>query len=196
MTAASPATRSLRLKTCAVSATLLAAAVALEVAPAGAASAPTPAASAERAVGRTAIDGIYRFQTTLAELRTVADPDELNIANYGRFTAVFDRGRFVFTQQNGGVCTWQYGTFRLVGNRLRLSFLDGGGFGTDAYNKPGERFTFGFAFSRTALRLKAVPGAISPSPLLVKPWLRVSRTPRWLWASARKCVPPRKALPR
>jgi hypothetical protein len=133
---------------------------------------------------------------TLAELRPTIDfPDELNTANYGTFTAVFDRGRFVVTQQNGAVCTWQYGTFRLAGSRLRLSFLDGGGFGTDAYNRPGDRFVFGFALSRTAVTFKAVPGAVSPAPFRVKPWRIVSKTPRWLWSGAKRCVPPRKALP-
>ena len=73
-----------------------------------------PSAGAERAVGRSAIDGIYRVQTTLADLRRVAAPEDLNAANYGRWTAVFDRGRFVITQQNGAVCTWQYGTFTLA----------------------------------------------------------------------------------
>jgi hypothetical protein len=157
----------------------------------------TPAARADRAAVRGSIDGIYRVKTTLGELRPVVDfPDELNPANYGTFTAVFDRGRFVLTHQNGGMCTWQYGTFQVTGNRLRLGFLDGGGFGTDAHNKAGERFAFGFALSRTLLTLKAVPGAVSPAPFRVKPWPLVSKTPRWLWAGAKRCVPPRKALPR
>jgi hypothetical protein len=156
-----------------------------------------PAAHADPATVRTAIDGIYRVKTTLGELRPVVEfPDELNPANYGTFTAVFDRGRFVVTHRNGGTCTWQYGTFKVAGNRLRLSFLDGGGLGTDAYNKAGERFAFGFALSRTALTLEAVPGAVSPAPFRVKPWPLVSKRPRWLWAGARRCVPPRKALPR
>jgi len=154
----------------------------------------SPTASADRAAGRSAIDGIYRVQTTLAELRKVAGPEDLDAANYGRWTAVFDRGHFVITQQNGAVCTWQYGTFTLAGNRLRLSFLDGGGSGTNAYNKAGERLAFFFMLSRAALRLKATPGG-PPSPSLMKPWTLVSKTPRWLWAGAKRCVPPRKALP-
>ena len=153
-----------------------------------------PTADADRTAGRSAIDGIYRVQTTLADLKKVAGPEDIDAANYGRWTAVFDRGRFVITQKNGAVCTWQYGTFTLAGNRLRLSFLDGGGLGTNAYNKAGERLAFFFALSRADLRLKATPGG-PPSPSLMKPWTLVSKTPRWLCANAKQCVPPRKALP-
>jgi len=153
-----------------------------------------PTAGAGRAAGRSAIDGIYRVQTTLAELRKVAGPGDQDPANFGRFTAVFDRGRFVITQQNGEVCTWQYGTFTLAGNRLRLSFLDGGGVGTNAYNKAGERLVFAYTPSRGALRLKATPGG-PPPPSLMKPWPLVSKTPRWVWTAGARCAPPRKALP-
>lgn len=147
----------------------------------------------DRAAGRTAIDGIYRLQTTAEELRVLA-PSDVNVSNYGKFTVVFAQGHFVITQRNNSACTWQYGTFRLKANRLTLSFVDGGGIGTTAYNKPGERFAFGVRLAGTALTLSGIAGAVSPAPLRVKPLSLVSKAPRWVW-SADRCAPPRKALP-
>jgi hypothetical protein len=175
-----------------VNTTLMRAVVALFALGVGAAAA---AAAADSTASRTPIDGVYRFQITVAELRAGADPSEINDGNYGRFTAVFDREHFVITPHNERACTLQYGNFRLTGNRLRLSFVDGGGVGTKAYNRPGESFTYSFTVSRSALTLKAIPGTSPPTPLRLKPWLLVFKTPKWMWLGAGRCAPPRKALP-
>jgi hypothetical protein len=152
---------------------------------------PTAAsASSEQA---TAFDGVYTMDTTEADGQK-SDP---NIApeNWGHWVFVFGRGRFAFTQDNNQAsCTWGYGTYTVTGAQVEWLFTAGGGQApTGAANEPGELFTFGWTRYRDTLTLNAVPGAVSPDVLLLKPWHRVSGTPSATTMNAR-CLPPAAAL--
>jgi TRAP-type transport system periplasmic protein len=141
--------------------------------------------------GKSAIDGVWRMDTD----RSAARPDYLE-ENWGRWSYVFDRGRFAVTQENpdADACTWQYGTFEVDGNRMSWTFTDGGGIApNDAHNRPGEFFVFDFSAYRDTLTVTPVKGEISPLVFRAKPWRRISDTPSRRYFSKR-CPPPPEAL--
>jgi TRAP-type C4-dicarboxylate transport system substrate-binding protein len=141
----------------------------------------------------TPIDGVYQVTTTADQGRAAGDLDPVP-ENYGAWTYVFDRGRFAFTQDNRPACTWGYGTYEVTGDRVEWSFLDGGGISpNNAENKPGEFFVFGWSVFRDVLTLTAVPGKISPSNFLLRPWHLTGTKPSRGALSAR-CPPPAGAL--
>lgn len=143
------------------------------------------------------LDGVYQYAVTASDLNAAgAEPSELLSENEGKFTFVFDRGHFATTTENPQACVWGYGTLSLKGGKLVLTFSDGGGIApTNATNKPGELFTLQWSLYRDVLTLRRVAGAVSPTPLVAKPWLRVSTTPSRSYLSKR-CPPPPNALPR
>jgi TRAP-type C4-dicarboxylate transport system substrate-binding protein len=159
--------------------------------------APGCAPTAQLADTAGPLDGVWQFTTTAADLQAAGAPQsDIIPENYGTYTFVIDRGRFAFTQQNRQACTWAYGTFTLKGDLFEWLFTDGGGIAPDnAYNKPGEFFTFRWSLYRGVLTLSPVAGAVSPNPSAGKPWLRISATPSARFLSAR-CLPPEGALPR
>jgi TRAP-type C4-dicarboxylate transport system substrate-binding protein len=143
------------------------------------------------------LDGVWQFTTTLADLRALPGVSQGDIVpeNYGTYTFVIDRGRFAFTQENRQACTWAYGSFTVTGDRFEWLFTDGGGIApNNAFNKPGEFFTFRWSLYRGILTLYPVKGAESPNPSLGKPWPRISATPSARFLSKR-CPPPAGALP-
>jgi hypothetical protein len=152
---------------------------------------------ASSAGAKTPIDGTYRAHTTAAMILAVGgQPDEANSpGNLGNYQYVFDRGRFAFTQEYKNACTWQYGHFTVHGGTLTMSFVNGGGIGTDAYNRPGELFKFGWKLYRGALSLTVIKGAVSPAPTRSAPLQLVSKTPMRSYLNKR-CQPPASALPR
>jgi hypothetical protein len=114
--------------------------------------------------------------------------------NWGRWTYVFDRGRFAITQENEKACTWGYG--EIAGREKRMSWLftDGGGTAPNgAADKPGEYFVFDFSAYRDTLTPTPVNGEISPRVFRDKPWRRLSETPSRRYFSKR-CPPPAAAL--
>jgi hypothetical protein len=142
----------------------------------------------------TPVDGVYRVRTTPTDLRAIGTPQgDITAANYGTFSYVFDRGRFAFTQESKGTCTWGYGRIRVNGHQMAWTFTDGGGIGTTAVNKPGEFFRFGWSLYHGILKLTAVKGAVSPEPVRAKPWRLVNKTPSRRYFSKR-CPPPAQAL--
>ncbi len=132
----------------------------------------------------TPIDGVYRSSTTVEELRAAGDP-ELYAENAGDLVFLFDRGRFVATIENDESCGAAYGTYVVEGDRIELFRLDDDG--------PGQHFTYGWSRYRDTLTLSAVPGAVSPVPLMVKPWRRTDEAPS-LDVFAERCPPPPEAL--
>jgi TRAP-type C4-dicarboxylate transport system substrate-binding protein len=141
------------------------------------------------------LDGAYKFTITYGDLQAAgADPGELSAGNVGTFTFVFDRGRFAETAENPQTCAWDYGTVTVAGAKISLLYSDGGGTPPSAANSPGERFTLGWSLYRDSLSMRRVPAAISPTPFVAEPWLRVSTTPSRSFLSAR-CPPPANALP-
>ena len=107
---------------------------------------------------------------------------------------VFDRGRFAFAQEADEACTWGHGTYSVDGNRVEWSVLDGGGIApNNAANKPGEFFVFGWSRYRDTLTLTAVPGEISPTNFMVKPWRLTDEQPSAAVFGAR-CPPPAEAI--
>jgi len=147
------------------------------------------AAEAPTAVA-TAIDGVWTMDTD----REAARPEYYE-ENWGRWTYVFDRGRFAITQENDRACTWGYGTFTVDGNQMSWTFTDGGGIApTGAKNKPGEFVVFGFSVYRDTLTVTPIKGEISPHNFRAKPWRRLSDTPSRRFFSKR-CPPPAAALP-
>ena len=141
------------------------------------------------------LDGAYRYNLDYAELQAAhADAGEVNSSNVGTFTFVFDGSRFAETVQNPQTCIWGYGTVRLTGAKVSLLFSSGGGTPPGAANSPGESFTLEWSLYRDSLSMRRVPGAISPTPFIVKPWLQISTTPSRNYLSKR-CPPPANALP-
>jgi hypothetical protein len=144
----------------------------------------------------TPLDGVYRMTGSAAQLAQIdhvpvstEDP-----ANYGTYVIVFDKGRFAFTQESKPAeCTWGYGTFRVTGRRMSWKFVDGGGKGTAAVNKPGEFFRYGWSIYRDTLTLTPVPSAVSPSNFRITPWQLVSKTPSATYFNKR-CPLPAQAL--
>jgi TRAP-type transport system periplasmic protein len=144
------------------------------------------------------LDGVWQFTTTAADLRALPGVSQGDIVpeNYGTYTFVIDRGRFAFTQENRQACTWAYGTSTVTGDKFEWLVTDGGGIApTGATDKPGEFWIFRWSLYRGVLSLSPVAGAVSPSPLRVKPWRRISTTPSARFLS-RGCRPPAGALPR
>ena len=91
------------------------------------------------------LDGVWQVTTTEDDLAAAGDPFPV-AENWGNWIYVFDRGRFAFTQENDQACTWGYGTYETVGDRVAWTFLGGGATAAPhgAFNKPGEHFVFGW----------------------------------------------------
>ncbi|HLY49265.1 MAG TPA: hypothetical protein VKR21_08715 [Solirubrobacteraceae bacterium] len=139
------------------------------------------------------LDGAYRFTVTYGMLQAAgADAGELTNGNVGTYTFVFDRGHFAETAENPQSCAWDYGSVSVKGSELSLLYRAGGG--TGAANSPGEQFTLGWSLYRDSVTMRRVPAAISPTPFVAVPWLRVSITPSRRFLSA-QCPPPTNALP-
>jgi len=148
---------------------------------------PTPTGSQV-----TAFDGAYKVVFTEQEARAT-DPN-VPPENWGTFIYVFVRGRFGYTQEDASACTWGYGRFTVTGQRVEWLFEDGGGIApSGAQSKPGEDFAFGWSRYHDELSLSAVPGAVSPSLLLMKPMHRLTQRPSSSLLS-RRCPPPAGAL--
>jgi TRAP-type C4-dicarboxylate transport system substrate-binding protein len=145
------------------------------------------------ATARTPLDGAWQMRTKYGD--EPADPSPVP-ENYGDWIFVFDRGHFADTQRYLNACTWGYGTFTVKGSQMAWTFTDGGGIQpTNAANKPGESFRFGWSLYRDTLAVTATPGATSPLNFRGKPWHRISATPSWSYFDKR-CPPPANALPR
>jgi len=139
------------------------------------------------------LEGVWRVTTTARD-HGPGQPDA-GPGNYGRWIYVFDRGHFALTLENELACGWSYGTYEVTGNRVALTFRDGGGHTPDkAYSKPGEYFVFEWSLYQDTLTLKPVKGEISPENFRIKPWRRTATTPSRDALSAR-CPPPAGALP-
>jgi TRAP-type C4-dicarboxylate transport system substrate-binding protein len=155
--------------------------------------------SPQLAVKAGSLDGVYQFTATLSDLRAAgADPSELLPENYGAWIIVVDQGRFALAQENtpAHACSWAYGKLALKGNRIEFWVSDGGGITpTGATDKPGELYTYTWSLYRDTVTLGRVPGAVSPTPTMAKPWRRITRTPSPRFFDKR-CPPPGKALSR
>jgi TRAP-type C4-dicarboxylate transport system substrate-binding protein len=144
------------------------------------------------ATATTPLDGVYELRLSEKDLRAAGE--EIGPANEGVFRLVFERGRFAFNQHFDPTCTWGYGTFTVTRDRLRLSFIDGGGIASGgAANRPGDLFDYRWSIYRNTMRWSAVPGAVSPSGWTFKPWLRLSKTPSLRYLN-QSCLPPAGAL--
>ena len=157
---------------------------------------PTGTTGGQGAGDSSPLDGVYRVTTTANDLRAAGVPDaDIVPENYGLWTYVFDRGRFAFTQEDKQACTWAYGTFAIKGKQVEWRFTGAGGISpTNALNRPGEFFVFGWSVYRETLTLTPVPGA-SPEGFRANPWPRISATPSARYFSKR-CPPPGNALRR
>jgi TRAP-type C4-dicarboxylate transport system substrate-binding protein len=145
----------------------------------------------------TPIDGVWRVTTTAEEGRAAGDPEPIP-TNYGSWVFVFHNGRFAYTQEAGDSCTWGYGTFSVDGERAEWLFVDAGGIAPGiapaaAFNKPGERFVFGWSRYRDRLTWTAVPGEVSPALFELKPWRLADENPS-ADVFAPRCPPPSEAL--
>ena len=160
---------------------------------AGITAAPRPSTLAPTT--NSALDGVYELTLTTADLRAAgATSEELSAANEGVFRFVFEHGRFAFTQHFDGACTWGYGTSAVTGDRIQLSFIDGGGVTpTGGTNSPGEVFDYHWSIYRDTMRWSVVPGAISPVGWAYKAWLRLNTTPSLRYLN-QSCLPPAGAL--
>ena len=141
---------------------------------------------------KTPLDGVWQMTTKYGD--EPSDPNPVP-ENYGRWIFVFDRGHFADTQSYRNACTWGYGTSTIKGNQMAWTFTDGGGIQpTNAANKPGEFFRFGWSLYRDTLVVTATPGATSPVNFRGRPWHRISAIPSGRYFNKR-CLPPANALP-
>jgi TRAP-type C4-dicarboxylate transport system substrate-binding protein len=138
-----------------------------------------PNQSATKAEAVSPIDGNYLVNITASDLRAAGDsPEEAGAENYGEFRFFFDRGHFAFTQHQSPACTWGYGTFTVTGDKVEISFIDGGGTApNNGGNKPGEVFDYAWSTYKGAMKWSAVPDAVSPAGWTIKPWLRQHSEP-------------------
>ena len=152
-----------------------------------------PAAPATARV-RGPLDGVWEVTTTAEDLRATGTPEQDIVpGNYGRIITVIDRGRYASALRTSDLCGWEYGKWTQDGQRVTLDVLSG--YASDGpAGKPGAQYTFDWSLYREALTFSAVEGAVSPEPLLAKPWTRTSRTPS-LDAFDDDCTPPPEALP-
>ena len=143
------------------------------------------------------VDGNYLAKVTKSDLRNAGVPHgDVVVENYGEFRFVFDRGRFAFTQHEAAACTWGYGTFSVTGDKLQMSFTDGGGKSpNDATNQPGELFGYAWSTYKGAMKWSTVPGAISPPMWTSKPRVRQGTAPASKFLGT-ECPPPAAALER
>jgi TRAP-type transport system periplasmic protein len=151
---------------------------------------------ASGSVGVSPVDGAWALKLTLADLRAVGAPPDLQVlGNYGDFRLVFDRGRFAQTVHNGPTaCNWAYGTFVVSGKQVELRFEDGGGRDPDnAFVRAGEVFDFQWSVYRGSMTWSAVPGAVSPVP--AHAWRRISKDGSRTDLDP-SCLPPQRALRR
>ena len=148
-------------------------------------------ASRRRELRRSTVYGASQLRPG----RCVAAGDPIPGAeNYGSWVYVFHRGSFAFAQETDDACTWGYGTYSVDGDRVEWSFVDGGGITpNNAVNKPGEFFVFGWSRYRDTLTLAAVPGEISPTNFMVKPWRLTDEGPSTAVFGTR-CPPPAEAI--
>jgi hypothetical protein len=132
----------------------------------------------------TPLDGVYVNDVTRQQEATRAGvaPSQVLTANFGHSVTVLDRGHYAGTQENGRVCTWNYGTYKVVGDKYEVLVSDGGGVGTQAFNVPGEYFVYRWSLYRDALTVNGVPFG-----------RRVSTAPSTSLLSKR-CPPPRRGL--
>ena len=159
---------------------------------------PAPACPREErpsaAEGETPVDGVWRMITTADELSRVAAPGDVVPENWGESTFALIAGRFAFTTESRDACIWAYGRYSVKGSLVEWTVEDGGGISpNDALNTPGEKYRFQWSRYRDRLTLMPVKGAISPEPMLVKPWRLLDREPS-LGALSSRCAPPREAL--
>ena len=142
--------------------------------------------------GGASLDGVYTMTTKFGD-----DPADTDRApeNYGSWVFVLRAGRLAFTQEYQNACTWGYGTVAVKGAQMEWTITDGGGIAPrNAYNKPGEFFTFGWSAYRDTLTLTAVGSSEeSPTNFRLKPWHRTSTTPDAKYLN-QKCRPPANAL--
>jgi TRAP-type C4-dicarboxylate transport system substrate-binding protein len=111
----------------------------------------------------TPLDGAWQVTFTRDELlRDTTDPNEDNPANYGRLTLVFHRGDFHGTNADGS--TW-VGTYVVAGKEI-----------TFHVTAPiaGTIFRFTWSVYRDMLTLTKRGSGEHPTPMVVKPWTRVS----------------------
>jgi TRAP-type C4-dicarboxylate transport system substrate-binding protein len=132
----------------------------------------------------TPLDGVYVNDVTRQQeaTREGVAPSQVLTANFGHSVTVLDRGHYAGTQENGRVCTWNYGTYKVVGDKYEVLVSDGGGVGTQSFNVPGEYFVYRWSLYRDTLTVNGVPFG-----------RRVSTTPSTSLLSKR-CPPPRPGL--
>jgi TRAP-type C4-dicarboxylate transport system substrate-binding protein len=157
--------------------------------------APSCAPATPLAAKAGPLDGVYRFTSTIADLRAAgAVPGDLVPENYGAWTIAVKAGRFAFAQDDPQACTWAYGTLKVNGNKVELSVTAGGGISPNgAISQPGELYTYQWSLYRDELTLRPVAGAVSPPPTRAKPWRRLSTTAS-LRVFNQRCPPPANAL--
>jgi TRAP-type C4-dicarboxylate transport system substrate-binding protein len=159
---------------------------------------PAPTCSPRKrggvARGATAVDGLWRMDTTAEELARITVPGDVVPENWGVSTFALGAGRFAFTTESRDACVWAYGSYAVKGNVVEWRVEDGGGISPNEFtNEPGELYRFGWSRYRDRLTLSPVRGAISPAPMRVKPWRRLDGKPS-VEALAKRCRPPADAL--
>jgi hypothetical protein len=136
-------------------------------------STPTQPSSTQAASAST-LQGTFRMESTLEELEEsplLMDAGEINDGNWGIGTLVFDDSAVSWEVRNDVQEGSTRGTFTTEDDLLTLSFTSGA--------NAGETFVMRYALAGDTLTLTRDPDwqdnqRIVPTPLVLKPWTRVS----------------------
>jgi TRAP-type C4-dicarboxylate transport system substrate-binding protein len=156
---------------------------------------PCRPAAREHGHAAAPVDGTWSFDSDEADLLEArgSGADD-SPENWGHHVLVFSKGRWAFTQESPGACTWAYGTYAVHGHRMTWDVTDGGGRGPHhSFNTPGEHFVYSWSRFKDTLRVAPVRGDISPSNFIALPWRHIGGDP--LRAPfAKDCLPPPEGL--
>jgi TRAP-type C4-dicarboxylate transport system substrate-binding protein len=135
-------------------------------------------------VASTDLDGVYEMVTTVEESVARGLPiDGGTEANTGRYIWTFAGGKFLESQSNGPTQTWGDGTYVVDGDKLTMTYTNGGGSGPGSLSHMHGGFVSTWTWSLYHDQLTiawtdpTVPPTEYPANYTVKPWTRIGDPP-------------------
>ncbi len=132
----------------------------------------------------TPLDGVYEMVTTADEAAARGMPVDASVlANTGKFIWAFVGGKFNESQSNGSTKTWGNGTYAVDGDKLTMTYTDGGGSGpgSEAQMRGGFVSTWTWSLYHDQLTIAwidpTLPPTQYPANYTVKPWTRIGDAP-------------------
>ena len=145
---------------------------------------PSVSSGTEAPETPTPLDGVYEMVTNVEDAAARGLPIDAGIlANTGTYTWTFADGKFLESQANGSTQTWGNGTYVVDGDRLTMTYTDGGGSGPESISHMHGGFVSTWIWSMYHDQLTiawidpAVPPTEYPANYTVKPWTRIGDAP-------------------